>query len=81
MGSEMCIRDRAEQEAALKARMEERKFGLQSQEAQLQAAAKYSEEERRDFDSEVRADIAYKELELAEQSEDENRTTVISPNA
>lgn len=71
----------AEQEAALKARMEERKFGLQTQEAQLQAAAKYSEEERRDFDSEVRADIAYKELELAEQSEDENRTTVISPNA
>lgn len=71
----------AEQEAALKAQMEERKFALQAKQAELNAAAKASEEERRDFDSEIRADIAYQELELAKQSDEDQRTTIVSPNS
>lgn len=70
-----------EQEVKMKAEIEMAKLELDKQRAEVDIAGQYSSEERRDFDSEVRADIAYKELEIAKQTPDENRTAIVSPNS
>ena len=41
----------------------------------------FSEEERKDFDSEKKAEVAEEELKLLKSSSKENRTAIVSPNS
>ena len=70
-----------EQELQLKAQIEQARIELDKAKAEASVAASYSAEERKDFDSEVRADIGYKELELAKSTPATDRTAIISPNS
>lgn len=70
-----------EQEAQLKAQIEQQRLELEKAKVEVSVASQYSAEERKDFDSEVRADIAYKELELTKNTPAEERTAIVSPNS
>lgn len=70
-----------EQEAQTRAQIEAEKLEIDRARAEVDLATRYSTEERKDFDSETRADIAYKELEMAKATPAGERTAVVSPNA
>ena len=80
---ELEERKQALAEAKFELEAQEAKFRMEmdKDKARLEAMLKASEEERRDFDSETRADIGYRELELAERQPTENTTAIISPNS
>jgi len=70
-----------EQELQLKAQMEQERMELERAKVEVNVSTQYSAEERKDFDSEVRADIGYKELELAKATPATERTAIVSPNS
>ena len=70
-----------EQELQLKAQMEQERMELERAKVKVNVSTQYSAEERKDFDSEVRADIGYKELELAKATPATERTAIVSPNS
>jgi hypothetical protein len=70
-----------EQELQLKAQMEQARLELEQAKVEVNVATQYSTEERKDFDSEIRADIAYKELEMAQATPAAERTAIVSPNS
>ena len=70
-----------EQEAQMRAQIEAEKLEIDRARAEVDLATRYSTEERKDFDSETRADIAYKELDMAKATPAGERTAVVSPNA
>ncbi len=70
-----------EQESQYRAQIDAERLKLDKAKSEVDVASKYSEEERKDFDSETRADIAYKELDLAKATPAKDRTAVVSPNS
>mgnify|MGYP003304283751 CR=1 FL=1 len=70
-----------EQKAMADVQMDQERLALEKSRSEMEVATKYSEEERKDFDSETSADVAYKELELAKKLGKENQTAIISPNS
>jgi hypothetical protein len=70
-----------EQKAMADVQMDQERLALEKSRSEMEVATKYSEEERKDFDSETSADVAYKELELAKKIGKENQTAIISPNS
>tara|TARA_E500000178_G_scaffold287735_1_gene290073 strand:- start:5236 stop:7269 length:2034 start_codon:yes stop_codon:yes gene_type:complete len=70
-----------EQEAQMKLQLEQARLELEQKRAEVAMATAYSTEERKDFDSEIRADVAYEELQMAKQTPAEERTAVVSPNS
>lgn len=70
-----------EQRLQLDAEQAKFKMEIDKDKARLEALLKTSQEERQDFDSETRADVAYEELALLKKQTDENTTAIISPNS
>ena len=80
---EMEERKIAVQEQRLQLDVEEAKFRMELELAKSEAeiAKMTTEEDRKDFDSETKADVAYEELKLLKSQPAEQKTGIVSPNS
>ncbi len=80
---EMEERKIAVQEQRLQLDVEEAKFRMELELAKSEAeiAKMTTEEDRKDFDSETKADVAYEELKLLKSQPEEQTTGIVSPNS
>ena len=80
---EMEERKIAVQEQRLALDAEEAKFRMELELAKSQAeiANMNIEADRRDFDSETKADVAYEELKILKSQPKEQTTGIVSPNS
>ena len=70
-----------EQQAQVKSQTDMANLELAKQKFNLDERVAFSEEERKDFDSEKKAEIAEEELKLIKQTSKESRTAIVSPNS
>lgn len=80
---EMEERKIAVQEQRLQLDVEEAKFRMELELAKSEAeiSKMTTEEDRKDFDSETKADVAYEELKLLKSQPADQKTGIVSPNS